>query len=417
MTAAELTTVLPTANVTPDSISDREYRESIGETLLETLAVENWDVGRDLDREYRRILAEVKEAVGQEDTLQLRIREKIFPLLKSIPLAPKNAGVHAIREDVIPRVRDGLLFSGGVEACDGTLQVFDTLPLSVHQVGIALVSFQGKEGTWCQRLFRRDIRVQGSDPVDELAEILNRRGKRSALNHESPRDRLSQLLRRGVMAYAERAVLLRRSKAVWRMGHGNPAPLELLTGSSSPDPTIEAIKMLRELILDHQKFLFVPSESSDQLLYTIGHALPPMHYAIVKRLSDNLDQQISQGHFETTVTVDDRWDGKRLSPIDWVRRFRDEVASKVVVGVYRAAVPSPAQIFFAHEDHSDMAAHIAVADSLLQPHRGFPMLIDLADHVCATVFGGGQLDGLLASAYSENGAAFRYQSERSTRHR
>src|SRR5436190_21782012 len=35
-------------------------------------------------------------------------------------------------------------------------------------------------------------------------------------------------------------------------------------------------------------------------------------------------------------TVDLTWDGRKLTPEQWVRRFRDEVAPKVTVGVYRA---------------------------------------------------------------------------------
>jgi hypothetical protein len=42
------------------------------------------------------------------------------------------------------------------------------------------------------------------------------------------RDRFSELGRRGIMSYAERAVLLHRSQAPWRLGHGHPAPYELL---------------------------------------------------------------------------------------------------------------------------------------------------------------------------------------------
>jgi hypothetical protein len=72
------------------------------------------------------------------------------------------------------------------------------------------------------------------------------------------------------MAYAERAILLNRSTATWRMGHGNPAPYELITGSGNLDLMIESTKVIRELVERHQKFVFVASEPSDRVLLTIG---------------------------------------------------------------------------------------------------------------------------------------------------
>src|SRR5439155_9984616 len=110
-------------------------------------------------------------------------------------------------------------------------------------------------------------------------------------------------------------------------------------------------------------------------------------------------------------------DGRRLSPQAWMRRFRDQVASQVVVGVYRASPLAPPYLFYAHVEHAHEAALIALADSVLQPARGFPMLIDLADHVCAATFGPDSLSGPLQLAYTRAGVPLRYLSERVTRAR
>jgi hypothetical protein len=115
------------------------------------------------------------------------------------------------------------------------------------------------------------------------------------------------------------------------------------------------------------------------------------------------------------VTSETIWDGKKLTPAEWIRKFRDVVASQVVVGVYRATHLAPAQVFYAHENHADIAAHIALADSVLQEHRGFPLLLDLADNVCGAVFGGNSLTGPVSTAYADAGAPWRYSSERMTR--
>ena len=126
---------------------------------------------------------------------------------------------------------------------------------------------------------------------------------------------------------------------------------------------------------------------------------------------------VEGGHYRMKVSVDTSWDGEDLTPMQWIRRFRDRIAPQVVVGVYRASQMAPAQVFYAHADHAHLAAHIAIADSVLQEHRGFPLLIDLADNVCSSVFGGSALSGLLATAYANAGAPWRYMSERATRGR
>src|SRR5262249_46648361 len=161
--------------------------------------------------------------------------------------------------------------------------------------------------------------------------------------------------------------------------------------------------LLRELIEGHRKFVFVASEPRERMLQTIGQALRPLEYAIVGTMNSWLDDWIRQKRFAVDVTAGLTWDGERLSPAEWIPRFIDRVASRVVVGLYRATRWAPAQLFYAHVDHAGLAAHIALADSVLQEHRGFPVLIDLAHHVCAAVFGD-SLRGLTEAAYAAAGA-------------
>jgi hypothetical protein len=390
------------------------FRDSFGEELRQALDLNTWGMGPDLGQEYRRIEREVREAIAQEDRWHKQIRADIFPKLSQAPAAPKGAGVHPAHWELIARIHRGLLFNGGVEACDGTVQVHDTLPLSIYQIGVSLVSYQGDRGTWRQRLFRRDLRQHGADPVAELVEMLDRRSRRGALNRSSPDDAYGELVQRALMTYGERAVLLRRSRAVWRMGHGNPVPYELVTGGANLELMVEATKLLRELIEVQQKFVFVASEPRERLLQTLGQALRPMEYAIVGTMDTWLGEWIRQKRFAVNVTTALSWDDEPLSPAEWIPRFIEQVASKVVVGVYRATRWAPAQLFYAHVDHAQLAAHIVLADSLLQEHRGFPVLIDLAHHVCASVFGD-SLRGLTEAAYAAAGAPGRYFSERSTR--
>ena len=391
-------------------ITARDFRDGFGEELLRVLDVSAWQTGWDLTREYSRIEREVREALRGETEVQRRTREHLFPRLREM-----GGGVFDARLDVIREIHRGLLFRGGVEACDGTVQVHDTLPLTIYQIGVSLVSYRGDQGTWHQRLFRRDLRQKLGDPIEELTELLERRSRRAALNHATPGDRLGDLARKTVMDYAERAVLLHRSEAPWRMGHGNPITYELLTGAGVLELLVAATRVLRGLITGHRKFVFVASEPREMLLLTIGQALHPGQYALVWPLDVPLRHWLHQRRFAVDVGDKVPWDEDDwMPPAEWIPRFLDEIASRVTVGVYRASAAAPAHLFYAHRDHAHYAAHLALADSLLQEHRGFPLLIDVAHHVCEGVFGR-SLGALTETAYAAAGAPWRYFSERQTR--
>lgn len=207
------------------------------------------------------------------------------------------------------------------------------------------------------------------------------------------------------MAYAERAVLLKKSTAAWRMGHGNPASYELLTGSGNADLLRHSLTLLEELIFEHKKFVFVPSTIADRTLLTLGAALHPLEYLVFDSMQERMEQ-IASGNYR----------GEGWSDLaDAVKKFAREAGRKVMLGAYRASVLSTPQVFYAHEDHVHEAALIAMADSALQEHRGFPMLIDLADTVCSTTFAASTLNAATSVAYADAGAAFKHLPERTTR--
>lgn len=405
-------TPLPRLEKAPVTAAD--FRTHFGEELRHVLDIGTWRPGGDLPSEYARIEREVQEAIVQESEYQQVTRAHIFPKLFDTAIGPRGGGVYVADADVLRLVHRGLLFNGGVEACDGTVQVHDTLPLTIYQVGISLVSYRGDRGTWQQRLFRRDLRQRSEDPVEELHKLLENRSRRVALNHASPSDGLGELARRAVMDYAERAILRRHSSAIWRMGHGNPVTYELLTGADVLELMVAGTSVMRELIEGCRKFVFVASEPRDPLLLTIGQALPKLHYALVCTLADRLRHWFHQRRFTVETAGQLAWDGELLAPSEWIPRFLERVATQVVVGVYRATESAPAQLFYAHADYAHLAAHIVLADSMFQEQRGFPLLLDLAHHVCASVFGG-SLKHLTETAYAAAGAPWRYFSERTTR--
>jgi hypothetical protein len=407
-------TQLPTRQPDPDPVDERGFRERFGEAVGDVLDIRSWRTGRDLTQEYPRIQEEVRQAVACQTEHEHWVRAEVLPKLTYRAGAPPCAGVFEASRDALDLIHRGLLLNGGVEACDGTVKVHDTLPLTIYQVGVSLVSYQGDQGTWHQRLFHRDLRRQSGDRTEEFWQALEQRAQRSALNHDSGSDQFGALARKTVMDYAERAILLHKSGAVWRMGHGNPITYELLTGGGLLELMEAGTNVVRDLIERHQKFVFVASEPRELVLLSIGQALLPGHYAIVQTLEEQISGWFHQYRFKADAERELSWDGELIPPATWIPRFLRRVASQVVVGVYRASPVAPAQLFYAHVDHAHAAAHVAMADSLFEEHRGFPLLIRLADHVCTAVFGG-SLDYLTQTAYASAGVPWRYTTERTTR--
>ena len=387
-------------------LSHDEYESAHGEKLSQTLDLDTWHPGEDLIAMYSRLEKEVAEAVKKENKYQIQIRKDIFPLLKSRSGAPNEAGVYRVDIDRLIEIHRKLLFNGAVEACDGTVVSHDTLPVTITQIGICLVSYRGDQGSWVHRIFRRDLRTSSTkSPVDETLEILEKRKNRSAVDYTSARDRLSSLAKRGIMAYAERAVLLERSNAEWRMGHGSPTPYELVTGSGMPELLRASLKLMKKLVLDYKKFVFIPSATNARELLTLGNALKPLEYAIIDHNKDNLER-VAAGHYRGQEWADLGTE---------VDNFVDECGEKIIIGMYRASKYAPAQMFYAHADYPHEAALIAMADSVLQEHRGFPMLIDLSDSLCTATFGAETFAVSTQLAYAAAGEPFRYLSERKTR--
>jgi hypothetical protein len=331
------------------------------------------------------------------------IRKAILPRLNESSNIT-NAGLYRARQEDLDKVLAGILFNGNVEACDGTQATHDALPVTINQIGISLVSYDGEQGAWVHRTFRRDYSEKILDPAEAAFDLLGRRQKRASQSVEGD-DPLSRLASRGIMTYAERAILRTASNALWRMGHGNPVPYEILTGvwSSNATNLQKSLDLIHWYVEDHKRFLFVPSAPKKRHMLTLANALKPQEFIIIDSIQADIEEMIEKGGYTAAGT-------RTL-----MREFARDVASKIVIGAYRVWEGSPPYLFYAHVDYAHIAAHIAIADSLLQFHRGFPMLLDLADTVCTANFDAGTFTASIQEAYAEAGEPFRYLGERETR--
>ncbi len=380
--------------------------QELENVILESLDIEAWEIDLGLSGFYDQLERKIYPSVKKEEEYIKRIRNEIFPNISSKNPELPTSGVQGFTVDQIRKAHNGLLFNGGVTAVDGTRVTHDTLPMTVTQIGVCQVAYNGNYGSYMHRLFQRDLVFEGGDPVKELWEMLEARKKRSNEVSTEEVGRFSEMSQRGLMAYAERAVLMERvdPSSPWRMGHGNPFPYEMLSNfwASKPDVTRRALDLLTRIV-EHKRFVFVPSSPGKHLV-TIGNALKAREYILIETAKIGLEKIVSQGHARSVM-------------LDYQKDFINKYGSQVVVGLFKSTDIAPPHVFYAHRDYARTAALIAIADGILQEHRGFPMLIDLADQICYSTFHPETFFASVRQAYADAGQPFRFLGERETRNR
>jgi hypothetical protein len=378
-------------------IRDDDYRSAFGEELADTLDLGSWEGGLDPKNILKRFKAQISTAVHQEDVIRDAIRKEFFPRLNKLRDAPPSAGVYQASPERLAIIHESLLFPGRVEAVNSVAVSHDSLPIAITQIGVAIVGYGGNTGVFSQRLFRKEMSTQ-TDGRKLLREIFEQRQARSM----EEEDTLSKLARRNIRAHAELALLLDRSSAEWRMGFGNPCSRELLSGSGYSSLLTASLELLERLIEKQQKFVFVPNSLEDRGFLTFGNALFGGEYAIIDTLEADSAHIVDRWNFDDT---------DRARALTFVK----EHCPNVLRGIFRASDQSPPYLFYAHREHVHIAAHVAMADSILRTERGFPMLLDVADVACRGAFGSEGFMGMVNDAYAQAGAKFHYASERKRR--
>ena len=360
-----------------NALSVDDFQKAFGENFSDAIDINTWSIGANLAELYPLIESEWLQAKTDENKNQKIFRDTVFPRIKEVGNVP-FAGLHDDVNDVkqlLDKMHRGFLFNGAVTACGSTHVIFNTVPLTITQIGICLVNYERQHGSYSHRLFRRDLRFKSDDPIQEALDLIEKR--RSDDNAGDKRSAMSNLAVRGIKAYTERAILLEKkdAKTKWLLGNGSPAPYELMTGfwGSKKEMKDKSIELMSRMILEHQRFVYVHSCEKFPDLWTLGNALLPFEYLILGSLEDDLVRRVDLG-------------GTRGVIREAYTDFAKEVGSKIVRGIYRVSKQAQPQIFYGHIDHIRTAALLAMADSAFQLHTGSPMLLDLASNLCQMNF-------------------------------
>jgi hypothetical protein len=361
--------------------------QALGQSLQEALDLARWDTGGDLASLLTRVEQTVCRSVREEERLAGVVRGAVLSRLPSFPDAPPQAGVYAVPERLVRDARRNVLLAGNLTAADAACTGHDGLAAALTCVGVTLVRYDGRVNSWRTTFLRRDYDARHGDPLREVREVLNRRAERGTDGPGAGRDRLSYLLRRGLMAAAERKALLERTATRWRLGHGIPAPLELLTGSGCMPLLDEVLPVLDQLLLQETRWVFVPDNLSSPALATLANALRPGELAVFQKGKPLLQTMVEQGTYDAAH--------RRR-----VHAFAERAGAALVVGGFRATPQAPARLFVAHTDHALEAGVLALADAGLQPHRGWPLLLELATLTARHGLGVAAFSGLIETAYA-----------------
>lgn len=375
-----------------------EFKKVYGEDFSDTINIDTWRIGENLAELYPIIESEIAKSRKDELNTHKTLRETIFPKIREKGSVP-NAGLHAdISGEIIQKIHRGFLFNGAVTACGSVSTVYETIPISITQIGVCLVNYQGQHGSYSHQLFRRDLRFKGDDPIEEAINLIEKRQKKDFDNEN--KSQLSTLAVRGIKAYAEKAILLEKSNSKWIMGGGSPTPYELMTGfwASRSEMKDRSIDLMQKMVLEHKRFVYIQSSTRNHMLWTFGNALRPYEFLVIDTMEDNLSRMVELG-------------GTRNEFRDSYKKFAKEIGSKIAYGVFRVSQYSQPHIFYSHVDHIQVAALIAMADATFQVYKGSPMLLGLADSLCQTAFGKSDFIATIKQAQAKAEASIKIEVE------
>ncbi len=244
---------------------------------------------------------------------------------------------------------------GEVAGIDGTISFYPT-PLGYWcRIGVVAVNYMGER-------LNKIVYISDAQLVDTALDNIG-----EFLKNIEELNRYTPLLYRALMFYKEREIALSR-KEKWKIVHGPLIPLEMRLGRLGVEGVLETNLKLAERIVENERIIGVLSSTRRLRILNLGYVLENGEYLKISDLGSLLKSEIRRAPEEERALIND---------------FIEEYGEKVLVGIYKAF--NKAYVFEASRKFFREAAHILYADSLNNPAKGFPMLIDYADSLCKTL--------------------------------
>jgi hypothetical protein len=322
----------------------------------------------------------VDKSVKQANEYRAKYREE---LLKKNPEL-KNKIQSPLDKEL--KKAENTLKRGTVAASDGTLSPVPLLGGTKIQVGVVIVFNKGEIVDYITKVFEAEISGGADSGFEYFQNLRNTR-------------KISNLLARAIMLFGERKHLIEH-QADWRMIHGEIIPHELRTGAGRPNQNLDLAFDLVHKYVASKNFIAVSEASDDIDILNAAILLEPGEYVVVKTLTNVLNLFLEgdeeTGQLRANFSEKDR---------NRFREFIQEVGDKVSIVLVKAG--NKPFLLECHTEKVEEAVSLFLADSLWTRGfptdgssltvRGYPYLIDLADHVARTLIKGSDFQKFVES--------------------
>jgi hypothetical protein len=307
------------------------------------------------DNAQTRIRAEIRQNAQAEREFRRVLRAE---LLKKYPRKFKRISTDEIKAATQTLRSDTC-------AVDGTLAKFDLMSGMRSQIGIVAVNYNNDKATYVT--YVTEATYSQFRTTGDIIEALEKRDRKARA--------VSDLVLRATMAYWERRHAIAQP-STWKILHGELFPFELRNGLGELQALRPCLNLFREMARCGQIGSVVSDSTGKERI--VGSALEEFEYFEISSLRHDYEQWLAhEAHF-----------GKRDKK--QFREFIVDTARDFVKGVYRVG-PHP-YVFYCKREFLHEFAALLMADSALVPERGFPMLVDYADSICASLFRAGDFE-------------------------
>ena len=328
--------------------------------------------------DFDTFMQDFGERLDRDVKKSIDIRRKLRKALLSNPKIRK--AIRPRKEDVekwesLLEWAGEELFGGNVCGVDGTLSHYPMASGTRCRIGIVATSYRNNRIERVLYVSERELAEGSKTPFEHYNKLLE--------GH-----RVTNMLVRAIMLYGERQLALQRPEK-WKFVHGQLLPYELRTGLGAYRALDVSLEMGKKLI--KEKTVIGIIEDTRRLdLINAGIILERGEYMPATDLKKELEIYL-YGDDEKGIS------GAHFNPKDRTKfeKFIENYAANIKVGIFRIGYKP--YLFHAHKDVFDEAAALIVRDSLNQPMRGFPLLIDYADEICSKVLSSGDFQKQIMS--------------------
>ncbi|KQC09141.1 MAG: hypothetical protein APR62_03105 [Smithella sp. SDB] len=298
----------------------------------------------------------------------------------------KNINVHQreiIREklkDRIKKANDELviklkkeLLSGNVVAVDGTSANYDLLTVGFQaRIGIIAVNYKNQKADYTLYISEPFIPYE-KENYEEIMQY--------AIKKKKGKVGISSLHITAIMLFKERELVIKQPEK-YKMIQGDIFPYELKTGQGRLRG-LNACLTLGRKILNTDNVVAAQTTTTDPAYRLIGNSLDPGEYIEIHDYYEELSSFLLGDGDDFSVPA-------RFNPSDKeaFELFINDAKNKFSVGIFKGLHSNRPYVFYAPKKNLETMVNLLFADSSFQPIRGFPLLLDYADTICARLISG-----------------------------